>query len=112
MKKILIADEHFVIRPGLAQIISALPTSVITEEATTLDEVMFKLDNRRYDLLAGKKYISHALKGEMQRKLVDLPAENTHMVNNFSPCELRTHFYNDSTILPNKGLSRFVSSIL
>lgn len=155
MKKILIADEHFVIRLGLAQIISTLSINTITEEAVTLDEVVIKLHKQRYDLLVldadlpggshlntiaatklrqpslpvlifsdfseqlyalnylqagadgylekkakeeeiqlalismlgGKKYISHAMKGEMQKKLVELPAESTNTINNFSPRE-------------------------
>ena len=38
-------------------------------------------------ILEGKKYISHFMKGEMQKKLVELPAESTNMANNFSPRE-------------------------
>lgn len=155
MKKILIADEHFVIRRGLAQIISALPISTMIEEAVTLEEVIIRLQQQHYDLLIldtalpgethlntvaatklrqpglsvlifsdspeqlyalsylqagadgylekkakkeeiqlafismleGKKYISHFMKGEMQKKLVELPAESTNVVNNFSPRE-------------------------
>ncbi|CAL1519075.1 response regulator transcription factor [Chitinophaga sp. MM2321] len=155
MKKILIANEHFVIRTGLAQIISALPINTITEEAVTLDEVIIKLQKQHYDLLIldtdlpggthlntvaatklrqptlsvlifsdlseqlyalnylqvgadgyldkkakeediqlalistleGKKYISHVMKGEMQKKLVELTAESTNKVNSFSPRE-------------------------
>ncbi|CAL1519515.1 response regulator transcription factor [Chitinophaga sp. MM2321] len=51
MKKILIADDHAIIRLGLAKIIASLPVSTSVTEAETLDEAITSLGQQKFDLL-------------------------------------------------------------
>lgn len=49
--KILIADDHEVVREGLKQIVRKQNPSTDIEEAATGDETLEKIENNRYDLV-------------------------------------------------------------
>ncbi|MCA1758109.1 MAG: response regulator transcription factor [Bacteroidales bacterium] len=49
--KILIADDHEVVREGLRQIVKKQNPSTDIEEASTGDETLNKIENNRYDLV-------------------------------------------------------------
>ncbi len=51
MIKILIADDHAVVREGLKQILSETPHLVVADEASDGYEVMDKLNKHAYDLI-------------------------------------------------------------
>jgi len=51
MIKILIADDHAVVREGLKQILSETPHLVVADEASDGHEVMDKLNKHTYDLI-------------------------------------------------------------
>src|SRR4030067_3565687 len=51
MMKILIADDHAVVREGLKQILSESPDMVVTAEASTGHEVLEKIGKDDFDLI-------------------------------------------------------------
>ena len=51
MLKILIADDHPIVRQGLKQIISEIPDMVVADEATDGWEVLSKIRNGNYDVV-------------------------------------------------------------
>ncbi len=51
MIKILIADDHAIVREGLKQILSENPDIVVAAEASNGHEVMDKLNKHNYDLI-------------------------------------------------------------
>ena len=51
MIKVLIADDHAVVREGLKQILSETPHLVVADEASDGHEVMDKLNKHTYDLI-------------------------------------------------------------
>jgi DNA-binding NarL/FixJ family response regulator len=51
MMKILIADDHAVVREGLKQILSESPEMVVTAEASTGPEVLEKIGKDDFDLI-------------------------------------------------------------
>ena len=51
MMKILIADDHAIVRRGLVQIIADSPDSIIVEEASDGEEALAKADNGDFDLV-------------------------------------------------------------
>jgi two-component system invasion response regulator UvrY len=51
MIKILIADDHAIVREGLKQIIADIPDMIIAGEASTAQEVLKKVLNESYDLV-------------------------------------------------------------
>jgi len=51
MTRIVIADDHAIVRKGLRQIISAVPDLTVTGEAGTADELLTLLRSRPFDLV-------------------------------------------------------------
>jgi DNA-binding NarL/FixJ family response regulator len=51
MIKILIADDHAVVREGLKQIISETPDMIVTDEANNGQEVLNKVSEQNYDVV-------------------------------------------------------------
>lgn len=51
MIKILIADDHAVVREGLKQIISETPDMLVTDEADNGQEVLNKVSKQHYDVV-------------------------------------------------------------
>lgn len=51
MIKILIADDHTIVRQGLRQIIEGIPDMAVAGEASTCQEVIKKLSGKDYDLV-------------------------------------------------------------
>ncbi len=51
MIKILIADDHAIVREGMKQILSENPDIVVAAEASNGHEVMDKLNKHNYDLI-------------------------------------------------------------
>ncbi len=51
MMKILIADDHAIVREGIKQILAEIPGNVITDEAINGQEVLQKVWNTDYDLI-------------------------------------------------------------
>lgn len=51
VKKILIADDHSIVREGLKQILSEMSEDVITDEASSGQEVLEKVWDNDYDML-------------------------------------------------------------
>ncbi len=51
MIKILIADDHAVVREGLKQIISENPDMIVTDEANNGQEVLNKVSEQHYDIV-------------------------------------------------------------
>lgn len=51
MKRILIADDHSIVREGLKQILSEMSEDVITDEASSGQEVLQKVWDNDFDLL-------------------------------------------------------------
>ena len=51
MLKILIADDHAIVREGIKQILAEIPEQVQTDEATNGQEVIQKIWNNNYDLV-------------------------------------------------------------
>lgn len=49
--KILVADDHTVVRKGLMQIVKDMPEVSVVDEAANATEVMQKVENKTYDLL-------------------------------------------------------------
>jgi len=51
MIKILIVDDHTIVRKGLKQILEATPDMKVVDEASNGQEVIEKIDNNDYDLI-------------------------------------------------------------
>ncbi len=51
MMKILIADDHAIVREGIKQILAEIPDNVTTDEAINGQEVLQKVWNTDYDLI-------------------------------------------------------------
>lgn len=51
MMKILIADDHAVVREGLKQVLSESPDFIVAAEASTGQEVMDKISKKDFDLV-------------------------------------------------------------
>jgi DNA-binding NarL/FixJ family response regulator len=51
MIKILIADDHAIVRRGLKQILEDTPTIVVADEAGTGKEVLEKISEKEYDVV-------------------------------------------------------------
>ena len=51
MKKILIADDHAIVREGIKQILAEIPGNITTDEATNGQEVLQQVWNNDYDLI-------------------------------------------------------------
>ena len=51
MMKILIADDHAIVREGIKQILAEIPDNVTTDEAINGQEVLQKVWNNNYDLI-------------------------------------------------------------
>lgn len=49
--KILVADDHSIVRKGLIQIISSIPQVTLIDEAENGKEVLAKFENGKYELL-------------------------------------------------------------
>ncbi len=51
MLKILIADDHAIVREGIKQILAEIPDKVTTDEAVNGQEVIQKVWNNNYDMI-------------------------------------------------------------
>ncbi|MBT1072408.1 response regulator transcription factor [Pelotalea chapellei] len=51
LKKIIIADDHVIFREGLKQVISSAENMVVTDEASTGQELLQKVQENDYDLV-------------------------------------------------------------
>jgi len=51
MIKIMIADDHAVVRAGLKQIISETPDMIVCDEAESGNEVLQKVLHNKYDVI-------------------------------------------------------------
>lgn len=51
MMKILIADDHDVIREGVVSIISSIPDMTVLDEATDKDQLLDLVKNNSYDVI-------------------------------------------------------------
>jgi two-component system invasion response regulator UvrY len=51
MIKILIADDHAIVREGLKQIVAETSDMVVADEASTGYEVLYKVQDNKYDVL-------------------------------------------------------------
>ena len=51
MIKILIADDHTIIREGLKQIVAETPDMVVTDEASDGQEVLKKIRHKKFDVI-------------------------------------------------------------
>ena len=49
--KILIADDHTIVRKGLVQILADSPDPIVVEEASDGEEALAKVDGGGYDLI-------------------------------------------------------------
>ncbi len=77
MTKILIADDHAIVREGLKQILSQTPDMVVIAEAGNGQEALDKLDRNNIDLIVldismpGKSGLD--VLGEIRRRRHELP---------------------------------------
>ncbi len=51
MRKILIADDHSIVRLGTKQVLCSMPDAMLITEAKTFDEAIFLIEGQSFDLL-------------------------------------------------------------